>query len=260
MSKLDQVLTLEPQNELVFKGPFTGVVTSNLLLSNPTNRRVCFKVKTTAPKRYCVRPNSGIVESKEAVNVSVMLQPFDYNPNEKNKHKFMVQTMFAPDGEVNQETLWKDVNPENLMDSKLKCVFELPVENTTQNNVDVNVPHAELKPIVIKGTEAPLLKSSPKASNVDMENKKAAEELKRLREEISILRQENHQLKEDGVRMRRTDTSKPSSSGVVHASPMSETISSSNLPGQNIMVPSMTQFAFLIVALFMGFIFGKFIL
>lgn len=25
-----------------------------------------------------------------------MLQPFDYDPNEKNKHKFMVQTIFAP--------------------------------------------------------------------------------------------------------------------------------------------------------------------
>lgn len=26
----------------------------------------------------------------------VMLQPFDYDPNEKSKHKFMVQSMFAP--------------------------------------------------------------------------------------------------------------------------------------------------------------------
>ena len=27
-----------------------------------------------------------------------MLQPFEFDPNEKNKHKFMVQTMVAPDG------------------------------------------------------------------------------------------------------------------------------------------------------------------
>lgn len=26
----------------------------------------------------------------------VMLQPFDYDPNEKSKHKFMVQSLFAP--------------------------------------------------------------------------------------------------------------------------------------------------------------------
>ena len=30
---------------------------------------------------------------------AVMLQPFDYDPAEKNKHKFMVQTMFLPDGD-----------------------------------------------------------------------------------------------------------------------------------------------------------------
>lgn len=29
-------------------------------------------------------------------SISVMLQPFDYDPNEKSKHKFMVQSMLAP--------------------------------------------------------------------------------------------------------------------------------------------------------------------
>lgn len=32
----------------------------------------------------------------ELFSFSVMLQPFDYDPNEKSKHKFMVQSMFAP--------------------------------------------------------------------------------------------------------------------------------------------------------------------
>ena len=34
-----------------------------------------------------------------------MLQPFEYDPKEKSKHKFMVQTMFAPEGEADHETL-----------------------------------------------------------------------------------------------------------------------------------------------------------
>lgn len=32
-----------------------------------------------------------------------MLQPFDYDPNEKNKHKFMVQTMFCGDGPIESQ-------------------------------------------------------------------------------------------------------------------------------------------------------------
>ena len=43
-------------------GPFTEVVTSHLKITNPSNDRVCFKVKTTAPRQYCVRPNSGVLE------------------------------------------------------------------------------------------------------------------------------------------------------------------------------------------------------
>lgn len=35
----------------------------------------------------------------------VCLQPFVFDPNEKNKHKFMVQSLVAPDGEINAEQL-----------------------------------------------------------------------------------------------------------------------------------------------------------
>ncbi|XP_077908004.1 vesicle-associated membrane protein-associated protein B/C isoform X2 [Ictidomys tridecemlineatus] len=70
MAKVEQVLSLEPQHELKFRGPFTDVVTTNLKLGNPTDRNVCFKVKTTAPRRYCVRPNSGIIDAGASVNVS----------------------------------------------------------------------------------------------------------------------------------------------------------------------------------------------
>ncbi|KAL7851199.1 hypothetical protein AOLI_G00215550 [Acnodon oligacanthus] len=129
MSKLEQVLILDPPTDLKFRGPFTDVVTANLKLSNPSDRKVCFKVKTTAPRRYCVRPNSGAIDPGSSLNISVMLQPFDYDPNEKSKHKFMVQTIFAPATITDTETMWKDAKPDELMDSKLRCVFELPSEN-----------------------------------------------------------------------------------------------------------------------------------
>uniref|UniRef100_A0A8C1A2Y2 Vesicle-associated membrane protein-associated protein A n=1 Tax=Cyprinus carpio carpio TaxID=630221 RepID=A0A8C1A2Y2_CYPCA len=134
MSKLEQVLILDPPTDLRFRGPFTDVVTANLKLKNPSERKVCFKVKTTAPRRYCVRPNSGIIDPGAAVIISVMLQPFEYDPNEKSKHKFMVQTIFAPAAATDTEALWKDAKPDDLMDSKLRCVFELPSENDKVNS------------------------------------------------------------------------------------------------------------------------------
>ena len=76
--------------------------------------------------RYCVKPNSGVVDPRNEVAIAVSLQPFEYDPAEKNKHKFMVQSMFAPDGDINQDTLWKEVDQNELMDSKLRCVFAMP--------------------------------------------------------------------------------------------------------------------------------------
>ena len=45
--------------------------------SEITLPQVCFKIKTTAPKRYCVKPNSGVVDPKDEVQIAVSLQPFE---------------------------------------------------------------------------------------------------------------------------------------------------------------------------------------
>lgn len=49
-------------------------VPCTLALQNPTGERVAFKVKTTSPKKYCVRPSSGIVEPGSSKEVQVIMQ------------------------------------------------------------------------------------------------------------------------------------------------------------------------------------------
>lgn len=51
-------------------GPFTTAVSSYMTLKNPSDRKVCFKIKTTAPKRYCVKPNSGVVDPNTEVQIA----------------------------------------------------------------------------------------------------------------------------------------------------------------------------------------------
>ena len=46
------------------------MVTATLKLSNPINDIVIFKVKTTAPKQYCVRPNSGMLNPHEHADIA----------------------------------------------------------------------------------------------------------------------------------------------------------------------------------------------
>merc|ERR1719312_168246 len=127
-----QVLVIEPANEIKFKGPFTDGVTTTIKLKNPRDRNVGFKVKTTAPTRYCVRPNSGFVKAGESVQVAVNLHTFDYDQSVENKHKFMIQSMLAPEKEIEREDiekLFEEAKPEDLMDTKLRVVFEMPEES-----------------------------------------------------------------------------------------------------------------------------------
>ncbi|KAJ8015824.1 hypothetical protein DPEC_G00000360 [Dallia pectoralis] len=211
MARQEQVLQLEPPHELKFRGPFTDVVTATLKLSNPTDRNVCFKVKTTAPRRYCVRPNSGIIDAGTSINVSVMLQPFDYDPNEKSKHKFMVQSMIAPYDMTDMDQVWKEAKPEELMDSKLRCAFELPENDRThENEIHTNVSSTPIK------SELSSLPKSASASLDDGEVKKIMEECKRQQMEVQRLREENKQIREDDGLRKRKVTSMASSP---HSSP-----------------------------------------
>lgn len=57
-------------SDFLSQGPTTQVVSTNLAVRNPSDDRVAFKVKTTAPRRYAVRPNSGVLNAGESVNVS----------------------------------------------------------------------------------------------------------------------------------------------------------------------------------------------
>lgn len=190
MAKREQVLIIEPKHELKFRGPFKKMSTSHLELNNPTDNTVCFKIKTTAPKKYCVRPNSGVVYPKQNVMIAVCLQPFEYDPNEKSKHKFMVQTIMAPEGEtLNFDTLWKDAHPDSLMDTKLKCVFELPTEEQVGSTVpDTSTREAE-----------PNKNSGDSPSNTEAELLK----FKLFREEETSLMKENLQLKEQLVMLEK---------------------------------------------------------
>ncbi|OJJ87080.1 putative integral ER membrane protein Scs2 [Aspergillus glaucus CBS 516.65] len=81
--------------ELGFKRPFIHEVCQVLELYNENPEAIVFKVKTTAPKHYCVRPNSGRIEPGKHVGVQVLLQAMKDEPplDAKCKDKFLVQTV-----------------------------------------------------------------------------------------------------------------------------------------------------------------------
>lgn len=162
--KPSQILQLNPPTEILFEGPFDRVVTSYLELNNPSNATICFKVKTTAPRRYCVRPNSGTIEAGCKVRIAIMLQPQqDETPNERFRHKFMVQSTIFQSEIKNLDSVWQNLSPEQIMDSKLRCVFESPKSNTA-TEPKPNIAIAAISENTNKTTEFNTADSTSKTS------------------------------------------------------------------------------------------------
>lgn len=108
----------------------------------------------------------------------------------------MVQSLVAPDGELNSEQLWKDVSPEQLMDAKLRCTFEMPEEKK-----DGNVSQLSTQMIKNESLMSDSLQSTGSGSGEHVVSKsndtdlvRAAAEVRELREENSKMRQENLEL------------------------------------------------------------------
>ncbi|PLW13511.1 hypothetical protein PCASD_15447 [Puccinia coronata f. sp. avenae] len=117
-------------SQLGFQRPLTQLVKRILTVTNPNPQPIAFKVKTTAPKQYCVRPNSGRIEPGERVDVSVLLQPMkeDPEPGAKCRDKFLVQSIIiTPERESTPfPELWSLIEKESkgsISEHKIRCVY-----------------------------------------------------------------------------------------------------------------------------------------
>ncbi|KAG8880396.1 phosphatidylinositol-binding protein scs2 [Tulasnella sp. 331] len=130
---------LDPSNQLGFNRPLTVVVKRTLNVRNVNSQPVAFKVKTTAPKLYCVRPNSGRIEPGQTVEVSVLLQPMKEDPpaSAKCKDKFLVQSTFiTPEREnVSLVDIWNMASGDDVHQQKVKVVY-LPPEGEVLPEAD----------------------------------------------------------------------------------------------------------------------------
>ncbi|KAK9474100.1 phosphatidylinositol-binding protein scs2 [Dipodascopsis tothii] len=117
---------------LEFSGPFTKMVTRHIQLHNSSAEPIAYKVKTTAPKLYCVRPNASRVNPGETIDVAIILQGLksEPGPDFKCKDKFLVQTVtIAPEEEsMSVLELWSQTEAAGrarIRDQKIKVQYDL---------------------------------------------------------------------------------------------------------------------------------------
>ncbi|XP_030468489.1 vesicle-associated protein 1-3-like isoform X2 [Syzygium oleosum] len=123
---IGNLLDVHP-TELKFTFELRRQASCSMQLSNKTDKFVAFKVKTTNPKRYCVRPNSGVVPPGATCGFTVTMQaPKEAPPDLQCRDKFLIQSIVAPYGATMKEITSEMFNKEygkTLEEFKLRVVY-----------------------------------------------------------------------------------------------------------------------------------------
>ncbi|KAE8038705.1 hypothetical protein FH972_011184 [Carpinus fangiana] len=181
----------------------------SIQLTNKTDKYVAFKVKTTNPKKYCVRPNAGIVLPRTTCNVTVTMQaPKEIPLDLQCKDKFLLQSVVVPDGATT-----KDITPEmfNKEDGKVVEEFKMrviyipanppsPVPEEPEEDsspralvLENGLQNRSLFDAVSRSLEEPKEKSSEEwslISNLTEEKASALQQNQKLHQELDLLRKE----------------------------------------------------------------------
>ncbi|GAB4861917.1 Vesicle-associated protein 1-3 [Ancistrocladus abbreviatus] len=207
-------LNIQP-TELKFPFELRKQSSCSLHLTNKTDQYVTFKVKTTNPKKYCVRPNTGVILPGMTCDITVTMQAQkEAPPDIQCKDKFLVQSVVVPDGVTT-----KDLTPDmfNKEEGKVMEEFKLgvvyifanppspvpeeaeegssPSMNIQENRCDALLASAVTKSLgqVTRSLGDPKDKSSevqPMISKLSEEKDSAIQQNQRLRQELDLLKKE----------------------------------------------------------------------
>ncbi|CAD6250102.1 unnamed protein product [Miscanthus lutarioriparius] len=184
-----ELLGIDPI-ELRFPFELNKQISCTLQLTNKTDKQVAFKVKTTSPKKYCVRPNNGMVAPRSKANVVVTMQAQrDVPPDMQCKDKFLVQSAIVAKEimpkEVTGDMFTKDSG--NIVDEvKLKAVYVAPSSSQSEGYEDGNLGSLSYQEETKEPKESEKIISEPFALiSKLMEEKNSAVELNnKLRQEL----------------------------------------------------------------------------
>ncbi|WVZ74434.1 hypothetical protein U9M48_022613 [Paspalum notatum var. saurae] len=189
-----ELLGIDP-TELRFPFELNKQISCTLQLTNKTNKQVAFKVKTTSPKKYCVRPNNGIVAPRSKADVVVTMQAQrEAPPDMQCKDKFLLQSAIVASDIMPKEVTGDMFTKEsgNVVDEvKLKVVYVTP-SSQSEGYEDGHPGSLNYQGETKGHKESEKIISEPFALIAKlMEEKNAAVELNnKLRQELDLLRRD----------------------------------------------------------------------
>ena len=93
----ETMISASPSEYISFNAPIDKVSTEYLTLSNSSDQIVIFKIKTTNPRQFCVRPNCDYIEPRSSIKIEILMQPENSG---QSKDKFLIQAASVTEKKV----------------------------------------------------------------------------------------------------------------------------------------------------------------
>lgn len=115
-------------------------------LINKSQNHVAFKVKTTSPKKYCVRPNTGIIKPRASCDFTVTMQAQKAPPPDMAcKDKFLVQCTVVAEETVEEDitsAMFSKDDGKYVQENKMRVILVSPPGSPVLS--PINVGHSDL--------------------------------------------------------------------------------------------------------------------
>ncbi|KAG0186009.1 plasma membrane localization protein [Apophysomyces sp. BC1034] len=210
MSSLLSSLSLGPnhsQSTIFILGPLTLASEESLPIRNTSSVVVAFKVKTTAPRQYSVRPIRGIIEPNASLAIKVTREPLAEEPpaDFRCKDKFLIESV-RPTADLAlkaPEKIWTYVDSnmrDSVQQSKIRCKILASGEaSATAVDAEVSVKTQEEdacekeEELVPPYTERPFLETE--VEDIRVELRVMQQKIDQHTLELDIIRQEKSGLR-----------------------------------------------------------------
>lgn len=119
------LLRISPEKVIEIPCTLYSSSTVELLLENVSDQPyVAYKIKTTAPKSYLVRPSSGVVPQGQTRSVQIVLQAFTEEPPRTSSDRFLVQATRVENDTSLPRNYWLSLPKSDVEETRLNVVFK----------------------------------------------------------------------------------------------------------------------------------------
>eukprot|EP00920_Eleutheroschizon_duboscqi_P029005 GHVT01070364.1.p1 GENE.GHVT01070364.1~~GHVT01070364.1.p1 ORF type:complete len:255 (+),score=40.38 GHVT01070364.1:311-1075(+) len=146
------LLSVFPAKYLEFADDQFAASQATIRLQNETDYAVAFKIKTTAPRRYLVRPSVGVVAAHETQTIQVLNSPRpqpsadDRGLDKPSNDKFLVQAAYLPsNSNTDAEALrnfWAAIPKNEIQEHKMHVVTLGPEQARLKELQSANTQNA----------------------------------------------------------------------------------------------------------------------